>query len=106
MLPASFLTGMTTERSMRRTVFCPAPVRPIHPLRAAALPRLARFDSADKPPPAWRAGPEPIGGARLNMSEMTQQEIIELAAILVNEHGHAARDVAERRRNQHVRNSY
>jgi len=37
---------------------------------------------------------------------MTQQEIIELAAILVNEHGYAARDVAERRRNQHVRTSY
>jgi len=29
-----------------------------------------------------------------------------LAAILVNEHGHAARDVAERRRNQHAANSY
>ena len=32
---------------------------------------------------------------------MTDQEIIELAAILVNEHGHAALDVAERRRSQH-----
>jgi hypothetical protein len=43
---------------------------------------------------------------RLNLSEMTQQEIVELAAILVNEHGHAARDVAERRRNQHAPTSY
>lgn len=38
--------------------------------------------------------------ARLNLSRMTEQEIIELAAILVNEHGHAALDVAERRRAQ------
>jgi hypothetical protein len=37
---------------------------------------------------------------------MTQQEIIELAAILVNEHGNEARDVAERRRNQHAPSSY
>jgi hypothetical protein len=37
---------------------------------------------------------------------MTQQEIIELAAILVNEHGHAAHDIAERRRNQHAPTSY
>ena len=35
------------------------------------------------------------------MSEMTEQEIIELAAILVNEHGHAALAVAEQRRDQH-----
>lgn len=33
---------------------------------------------------------------------MTEQEIIELAAILVAEHGHAALDVAERRRDQHA----
>jgi hypothetical protein len=38
------------------------------------------------------------------MSEMSEREIIELAAILVNEHGHAALDVAERRREQHARN--
>ena len=38
------------------------------------------------------------------MSEMSEREIIELAAILVNEHGHAALDVAERRRDQHARN--
>ena len=31
---------------------------------------------------------------------MTQQEIIELAAILINEHGEAALEVAERRRDQ------
>ena len=37
---------------------------------------------------------------------MTEQEIIELAAILVNEHGHAARDVAERRQSQHAPHSY
>ena len=40
---------------------------------------------------------------RLNMSEMSEREIIELAAILVNEHGNAALDVAERRRDQHAR---
>ena len=33
---------------------------------------------------------------------MTEQEIVELAAILVNEHGHAAVEVAERRRAQHA----
>lgn len=33
---------------------------------------------------------------------MTDHEIIELAAILVNEYGHAALDVAERRRDQHA----
>jgi hypothetical protein len=33
---------------------------------------------------------------------MTAQEIEELAAILVNEHGHAALNVAERRRGQHA----
>ena len=38
------------------------------------------------------------------MSEMSEREITELAAILVNEHGHAALDVAERRRDQHARN--
>jgi len=37
---------------------------------------------------------------------MTRQEISELAAILVNEHGHAARDVAEQRRKQHAPSSY
>jgi hypothetical protein len=35
---------------------------------------------------------------------MSEQEITELAAILVNEHGFAALDVAERRRRQHARN--
>jgi hypothetical protein len=40
------------------------------------------------------------------MSEMNQREIIELAAILVNEHGHAALDVAERRRDQHAQNRH
>ena len=40
------------------------------------------------------------------MGRMSEQEITELAAILVNEHGHAARDVAKRRRNQHARHSY
>lgn len=34
---------------------------------------------------------------------MTEQEIVELAAILVNEHGFAARQVAEGRRDQHAR---
>ena len=43
---------------------------------------------------------------RLNMSEMSEREIIELAAILVNEHGHTALDVAERRRDQHARNRH
>jgi hypothetical protein len=33
---------------------------------------------------------------------MIEQEIIELAAILVNEHGHAALEIAERRRDQHA----
>ena len=33
---------------------------------------------------------------------MTQQEISELAAILVNEHGHAALDIAQRRQNQYA----
>jgi len=37
---------------------------------------------------------------------MTHQEISELAAILVNEHGNAAREMAERRRNQHAPTSY
>jgi hypothetical protein len=36
---------------------------------------------------------------------MSEREIVELAAILVNEHGHAAREVAERRRDQHSRQS-
>lgn len=40
--------------------------------------------------------------ARLNLCKMTEQEIVELAAILVNEHGHAALAVAERRRDQHA----
>ena len=40
---------------------------------------------------------------RLNMSEMSEREIIELAAILVNEHGHDALAVAERRRDQYAR---
>ncbi len=39
---------------------------------------------------------------RLHIGRMTDQEIIELAAILVNEHGHAAVRVAERRRDQHA----
>jgi hypothetical protein len=34
---------------------------------------------------------------------MTEQEIAELAAILVNEHGDAALEVAERRREQYAR---
>jgi hypothetical protein len=33
---------------------------------------------------------------------MTDQEIIELAAILVNDHGQTALQVAERRRDQHA----
>lgn len=33
---------------------------------------------------------------------MSEQEIVELAAILVNEHGQAALAVAERRRDQHA----
>lgn len=33
---------------------------------------------------------------------MTEQEIVELAAILVNEHGTAALEIAERRRAQHA----
>ena len=33
---------------------------------------------------------------------MTDQEITELAAILVNEYGHAALNVAEQRREQHA----
>jgi hypothetical protein len=36
------------------------------------------------------------------MGKMTEQEITELAAILVKEHGHAALDVARRRRDQHA----
>lgn len=39
------------------------------------------------------------------MSEMTDQEITELAAILINDHGYAALDVARRRRDQHARDS-
>ena len=34
------------------------------------------------------------------MSTMSEQEILELAAILVNEHGSAALDLAKRRRQQ------
>ena len=37
------------------------------------------------------------------MDDMSEREIIELAAILVNEHGQTALDVAERRRDQHAR---
>jgi hypothetical protein len=37
------------------------------------------------------------------MGEMSEREIIELAAILVNEHGDDALSVAERRRDQHAR---
>jgi hypothetical protein len=37
------------------------------------------------------------------MDNMTDQEIVELAAILVNEHGNEAADVAERRRAQFER---
>jgi len=33
---------------------------------------------------------------------MTEQEIVELAAILINEHGDAALEVAERRRDQYA----
>jgi threonine synthase len=33
---------------------------------------------------------------------MSEQEILELAAILIDEHGTAALTVAERRRDQHV----
>jgi hypothetical protein len=33
---------------------------------------------------------------------MTEQEIVELAAILINEHGHAALETAERRCDQHA----
>ena len=33
---------------------------------------------------------------------MSDREIIELAAILINEYGHAALNVAERRRDQHA----
>ena len=36
---------------------------------------------------------------------MSEREIIELAAILVNEHGRAALAVAERRRDQHPQHS-
>ena len=36
------------------------------------------------------------------MGNMTDQEIPELAAILINEHGHAAIEVACRRRDQHA----
>ena len=38
----------------------------------------------------------------INLSEMTDQEITELAAILVNEYGNSALGVAERRRDQHA----
>ncbi|MGD9618295.1 MAG: hypothetical protein AB7H90_24585 [Alphaproteobacteria bacterium] len=33
---------------------------------------------------------------------MSEKQIIELAAILVNEYGHAALQIAERRRDQHA----
>ena len=36
------------------------------------------------------------------MSRMTEQEIVELAAILVNEHGHAAVQAAELRLREHA----
>jgi len=35
------------------------------------------------------------------MGNMTEQEVRELAAILINEHGHAAIKIAQRRRDQH-----
>ena len=34
---------------------------------------------------------------------MTKQEVVELAAILVNQHGSAATEIARRRRDQHAR---
>jgi hypothetical protein len=43
------------------------------------------------------------GAIRLNLVKMTEQEISELAAILVNEHGHAALDFAQRRKHQYAR---
>jgi hypothetical protein len=42
----------------------------------------------------------------INLSEMSEKQIIELAAILVNEYGHAALQVAERRRDQHADKPY
>jgi hypothetical protein len=38
----------------------------------------------------------------ISFSEMSEKQIRELAAILVNEYGHAALQVAERRRDQHA----
>ena len=38
----------------------------------------------------------------INLSDMTEKQIIELAAILVTEYGHAALQVAERRRDQYA----
>ena len=38
----------------------------------------------------------------INLSEMTDKQISELAAILVNDYGHAALQVAARRRDQHA----
>ena len=46
-------------------------------------------------------GEELSPGRRLNIFRMTDQEIVELAAILVSEHGHTAVQVAEARLREH-----
>src|SRR5260370_35024094 len=48
---------------------------------------------------------EPKAGAPASHHRMTDQEVEELAAILVQEHGHAALNVAENRRSLHAQGS-
>jgi hypothetical protein len=52
--------------------------------------------------------PELLTAVGLNLDKMSDREIIELAAILLNEHGSAALEVAQRRRAQfaHSPHSY
>src|SRR5947199_5912837 len=96
-LPASFLTGMTTESSMRFLRY-PQGRRPVVSPKQAAETDLARFVLADKSR-SRRSELGTLAGA--SQYRMTDQEVDELAAILVNEHGNAAREVAEERRSLH-----
>src|SRR5205823_12015577 len=96
-LPASFLTGMTTESSMRFLRYPQGAARSFPPKQAAETD-LARFVLADKS----RSRRSELGTlARASQYRMTDQEVDELAAILVHEHGNAAREVAEERRSLH-----
>src|SRR5260370_27486716 len=89
---------MTTERSMRAIRQHPDPPCLIPPRRAARRPntflRGRQIDLLLKPC-KWR---NLRPAHRLHILRMTDQEVEELAAILVQEHGNAALNVAENRR--------